>query len=429
MRSIFVKAIVLHILLLLFLHPTLQAQKVISIAINGSINPASAGFIHDAIQEATDEHATCLLIHLNTPGGLLKSTRNIVADMLEAEVPIVVYVSPGGSHAGSAGVFITMAAHIAVMAPGTNIGAAHPVSLQGAVDSTMNEKMTNDAVAFIRTIAEERKRNVEWAERAVKNSVSITEFEALQNNVVDLIANNDRDLLQKIHGRQVKLNSSNITLQTSSAEIERREMSFIEKLLNTLSDPNVAYILMMIGFYGILFELYNPSTMVPGIVGGICLILAFYSMHTLPINYAGVALIVFGIVLFLLEIKVVSYGMLTIGGVISVLLGSLMLIKKVPGMEFLKVSLPVIISSTAITALFFLAIIGFGLKAQRAKPVTGAQGLINAMGECISGLEPLGTVRVKGEVWNARTEGEPIQAGDKVRVKAIKGLTLIVEQA
>jgi membrane-bound serine protease (ClpP class) len=169
--------------------------------------------------------------------------------------------------------------------------------------------------------------------------------------------------------------------------------------------------------------------MVPGIVGGICLILAFYSMHTLPVNYAGVALIFFGIILFLLEIKVVSYGMLTIGGVVSVLLGSLMLIKKIPGMEFLRVSLPVIISSTVITTLFFLVIIGFGLKAQKAKPVTGAQGLINALGECISGLEPLGTVRVKGELWNAKTEGEPIQAGDKIRVKSIKGLTLIVEQA
>jgi membrane-bound serine protease (ClpP class) len=421
------RAVVIHIIFLISFPAFIAAQKVISIKIDGSINPASAGFIHNAIEKASDEHAVCLLIHLNTPGGLLKSTRSIVGDMLESQVPIIVYVSPGGAHAGSAGVFITMAAHIAAMAPGTNIGAAHPVNLQGAPDSTMNEKATNDAVAFIKTIAEERKRNAAWGDSAVSSSLSITEIEALQKNVIDIIAPNERALLNMVDGKVVKLYTSSVTLNTKNAVIERQEMSFIEKLLNLLSDPNVAYILMMIGFYGILFELYNPSTLIPGIAGGICLILAFYAMHTLPINYAGVALICFGIVLFLLEIKIVSHGMLTIGGVISLLLGSLMLIKRTPGLEFLHISLSVIITTTVVTALFFLVVLGFGLKAQRLKPVTGIQGLMGAVGECIMPVDPLGTVSVHGEVWNAATRSGHINAGEKVRITGVNGLTLFVE--
>jgi len=404
------------------------AQKVFSITIDGTINPTSAGFIQRSLQKATDENATALLIRLNTPGGLLKSTRAIVADILESQVPVIVYVSPAGAHAGSAGVFITMAAHIAAMAPGTNIGAAHPVNLQGASDSVMNEKSTNDAAAFIKTIAEERKRNTEWAETAVRNSLSITEMEAVQKNVVDLVAPGERELLTLVDGRVVKLYSRSVTLQIKNAVIARLEMSFIEKLLNILSDPNVAYILLMIGFYGILFELYNPSILVPGIAGGICLILAFYAMHTLPVNYAGIALILFGIILFLLEIKITSYGMLTIGGVISLLLGSLMLIRKTPGMEFLHISTAVIITTTAVTALFFLVVLGYGLKAQRLKPVTGVQGLIGALGDCLLPIAPLGTIRVRGEVWNAESFSGHIGTGEKVRVTGIKGLTLYVEK-
>lgn len=414
-------------LFLIFLPACIAAQKVISIKIDGTINPASAGFIHNAIEKATNENAACLLIHLNTPGGLLKSTRVIVGDMLEAQVPIIVYISPGGAHAGSAGVFITMAAHIAAMAPGTNIGAAHPVSLQGAPDSTMNEKATNDAVAFIKTIAAERQRNAAWGDSAVRNSKSITEMEALDKRVIDVIAPNERELLNRVDGRVVKLYTSSITMRTKNAVIERVEMSFIEKLLDMISDPNIAYILMMIGFYGILFELYNPSILIPGIAGCICLILSFYAMHTLPINYAGVALMLLGIVLFLLEIKVTSYGILTIGGVVSLLLGSLMLIKKTPGLEFLHLSLGVIIASTVITALFFLVIIGFGISAQRLKPVTGLHGLTGAVAECLVPIDPSGIVRVHGEEWNAQSVSGKIDTGEKVRITDVKGLTLYVE--
>lgn len=423
------KILLAAIIFFFFLPAFTTAQKVIALTIDGSINPASAGFIQEGIAKATDENAI-LLIHLNTPGGLLKSTRAIVGDMLEAQVPVIVYVSPGGAHAGSAGVFITMAATIAAMAPGTNIGAAHPVNSNGGnIDSTMNEKVTNDAVAFIKTICEERGRNAEWGEKAVRNSVAITELEAMQNKVIDVIAPNERALLNSIDGKTVKLYTTSVTLHTKDAAIERMEMTFVQTMLNFLSDPNVAYLLLMIGFYGILFELYNPSIMVPGIAGGICLILAFYAMHTLPINYAGVALIVFGIILFLLEIKITSYGILSIGGVISLLLGSMMLIKKAPGMEFLHISWLVILTTTALSALFFLVILGFGLKAQRLKPVTGLQALTGAIGECLMAIDPAGkgTVRVHGEVWNAITTTTQVEAGEKVRITGVKGLTLYVE--
>ncbi|HRO71322.1 MAG TPA: ATP-dependent Clp protease proteolytic subunit, partial [Chitinophagaceae bacterium] len=276
----------------------MTAQKVISIKVDGSINPATAGYIADGIEKAHSEKAECLLVHLNTPGGLLKSTRVIVSNILDSPVPVIVYVSPGGAHAGSAGVFITMAAHVAAMAPGTNIGAAHPVAIQSVLDSTMNEEATNDAAAFIRTIAEKRNRNLEWAEEAVRRSVSITETEAIKSRVIDIIAVNEKDLLEQLDGRSVTLNSGGQVLRTKNATVEKHNMRFIDRLLDLLSDPNIAYILLMLGMYGAMFELFNPGAILPGVVGVISLVLAFYSMHTLPVNYAGLALIIFGIILF-----------------------------------------------------------------------------------------------------------------------------------
>ncbi len=343
--------------------------------IDGSINPVSADFIRNSIEKARSEKAECLIIQLNTPGGLLKSTRVIVSDMLQSPVPVIVYVSPGGAHAGSAGVFITLAAHIAAMAPGTNIGAAHPVMMQGQMDTTMNEKTTNDAAAFIRTIAEKRHRNMVWAERAVRRSYSYSETEALQDSVIDLVVKNEEELLRMIDGRIIELSSGTKTLHTLSATIINYKMSIWEKILDIISDPNIAYILLLLGMYGILFELYNPGAILPGIVGVIALILAFYSMHTLPINYAGLALIIFAVILFLLEIKIISHGLLAIGGIISLLLGSMMLIKSGSSLEFVRISRSVIISATALSALFFLFIIGFGIKAQRLKVVTGLEGI------------------------------------------------------
>ena len=413
--------------LFVFLLPLITvAQTVISMKIDGTINPASADFIHSGIKKAVKEKAECIIIHLNTPGGLLKSTRVIVSDILESPIPVVVYVSPGGAHAGSAGVFITLAAHIAAMAPGTNIGAAHPVTMQQQMDSTMNEKATNDAAAFIRTIAEKRNRNIEWAERAVRKSFSYSETEALEDSVIDLIVKNEKELLEKINGKQIMLIDGTKTLNTASATVKEHEMNLWEKILDIISDPNIAYILFLLGLYGLLFELYNPGVILPGIVGVIALVLALYSMHALPINYAGVALIVFAIILFLLEIKIVSHGLLTIGGIISLLFGSMMLIKD-SSLDMVRISRTVIISATAISALFFVFVLGLGIKAQRRKGVTGIEGLIGVKGEAFTALEPTGTVMVKGEIWNAESLAGKISKGERIIVKQMKHLKLYVE--
>ena len=282
-------------------------------------------------------------------------------------------------------------------------------------------------MAFVRTIAEKRARNGQWAENAVRKSYSITETEALDLKVIDLIASGVPDLLKQINGRTVEVTGGTKTITTSTASVENVEMSFVEKLLNILSDPNLAYILMMIGFYGLLFELYSPGAIFPGIVGVIALILAFYSLHTLPINYAGLALIIFGIVLFLLEIKIISHGLLAIGGTVALLLGSMMLIRKIPNMEFLRISWGVIIPTVVVTVLFFLFVIGAGLRAQRAKPITGVEGLKDETGLVLETLNPTGTVLVHGEIWNADSIEGIIEKGKRVRVISIDNLRLKVE--
>jgi membrane-bound serine protease (ClpP class) len=422
------KPLILFFAFLFFCRLPGAGQSVMVITIDGSINPVVTGFIHRSLEKAQHEKAECLLIYLNTPGGLLKSTRYIVRDLLESPVPVVVYVSPGGAQAGSAGVFLTMAAHVAAMAPGTNIGAAHPVNLQGQADSVMNAKATNDAAAFIRSIAQKRQRNVHWAEEAVRTSTAITETEALDKQVIDLVAANTAELLARIDGKKVVLRSGTQTLHTRHARLEPVDMSFSEKVLDKISDPNVAYILMLLGFYGLLFELYNPGAILPGIVGGICLILAFYAMHTLPVNYAGLALLLFALVLFLLEIKIISHGALAIGGVISLLLGAMMLFRPDSSLEVVRLSWSVILSSVGVTAFFFLFVIGLGLRAQRLKPVTGIEGLVGDIGESLDALNPGGTVWVHGEIWQAESVRGAVGKGEKVRVVGITNLRLQVEQ-
>jgi len=404
------------------------SQQVVLLKIDGAINPASASFIERGIEIAVEKNAECLIIQLNTPGGLLTSTRIIVSAILESKIPIVVYVSPSGAHAGSAGVFVTMAAHIAAMAPGTNIGAAHPVDMQGKMDTVMSEKATNDAAAFIRSIAEKRNRNLKWAEEAVRKSQAITETEALDTNVIDLTAKNIDDLLIQIDGKHIETVNGTTTLHTKGARIEPMEMGWAERLLDLLSDPNIVYILFMLGTYGLMFELYNPGSIFPGIVGVISLILAFYSMHTLPINYAGLALMIFGIILFLLEIKIVSHGMLAIGGAVSLFLGSIMLIRTSSILEFVEISWIVIVASVAMTTFFFVFLLGLGLKVQRKKPVTGIEGLIGEIGETITLMNPEGTVRVHGEFWKAESTVGKIAKGERVRVVEIQNLKLRVEK-
>jgi len=404
-------------------------KRVVMISVDGSINPSSAEYINSGIKHALEKNAECLIIKLNTPGGLLKSTRVIVADILESEIPVVVFVYPGGSQAASAGVFITLAGHIATMAPGTNIGAAHPVSLQGEQDSVMNEKATNDAAAFIRTISEKRSRNIQWAEDAVRKSLSITETEALKEGVIDTIAISVQDLLEKIDGKEISLSSGKKILDTKNAEVINIEMNFKQKILGLLGDPNIAYILFMIGLYGIMFELYNPGAIFPGVIGGISLILAFYALHTLPVNYAGLALIIFAVILFIAEIKVVSHGLLSIGGVISLILGSIMLIDTESTLEVIKISWQVILVIVILTTAFFIFAIGFGIKAQNRKPTTGIEGIIGEIGETISSLEPEGQIRVHGELWNAESLEGSITKGTKVKVTQISNLKLMVRKA
>ncbi len=397
------------------------------ITIDGGISPATADFIHGSIEQAREEGVECLIIRLNTPGGLLKSTRDIVSDFLTSPVPIVVYVSPAGSQSASAGAFLTLSAHVAAMAPGTNIGAAHPVGIQGdQPDSIMSEKATNDAAAFIRAISEKRKRNVDWAEDAVRKSISNTETEALRLHVIDLIAPTLEALIDSLDGKRIELDGREVTLHTEEATVVEIEMDFKHRLLDVLSDPNIAYIFLLLGMYGLLFELYNPGSVLPGVVGAISLILAFYSLNTLPVSYAGLALIAVGIILFILEIKITSYGLLTIGGLVSLFLGSIMLVDPASPLEIVSVSLSVIIPIVLFTAAFFAFALGAGVRAQRRKPTTGVERLVGTEAEVVSALEPNGQVMVHGEIWNATTAGETVKVGSRVSVTSVQGLRLFV---
>ena len=405
-----------------------QTTNVTVITLDGAINPAAEDYIRYGIDHAKKEKSECLILKLNTPGGLLESTRHIVSSILMSPIPVVVYVSPPGARAASAGVFITLSAHIAAMAPQTNIGAAHPVSLQGQMDSTMTEKVTNDAAAFIRTISEKRKRNIQWAEEAVRKSISITETEALNQNVIDLISPSLSALLDTLNSKTIQTAQGIKVLHTKNVTINYLDMSFQQRMLSILSDPNIAYILFMLGLYGLLFELYNPGLIFPGIIGVISLVLAFYTMSTLPINYAGLILIIFAIILFVLEIKIVSHGLLTAGGVISLIIGSVMLINNESSLDVISISWEVIALVTALTLLFFFVAIGMGIKAQKRKPVTGPQGMINEIGETISDVNLGGLVKVHGETWKAESVEGNIPRGTKIIVTGISNLKLTIKK-
>jgi membrane-bound serine protease (ClpP class) len=413
-----------------------RARKVHVIRIDGAINPLAAEFILNSIENAKDAEAECLIIEMDTPGGLMESTRTITKAIFASEIPVVVYVSPSGARAASAGVFISYAAHVAAMAPSTNIGAAHPVNLMGgdggkdsSGTNTMMEKITNDAVAQIKAVAEKRGRNAEWAEDAVRKSVSITEKEALAKNVVDLIVPNLDSLLIRMNGREVDLVNRKTTLQTAGAAIVRTEMSWRHKLLDKISDPTIAYFLMMLGIWGLFFEFSNPGSILPGVLGGIFLILALYAMQTLPVNWAGLLLILFAIVLFILEVKVTSFGILTIGGVVAMFLGSVMLFRK-PETVFepvLKISLQAVVAVTLATAAFFAVALHLVVKAHRAQATTGREGMVGATGTALTNVDPEGRVQVLGEIWQAHSD-MPIEKGQAIKVKAVSGLRIEIEK-
>ncbi|MCC7159080.1 MAG: nodulation protein NfeD [Ignavibacteria bacterium] len=406
-----------------------KAPEVYLVKIDGSINPATSDYIHKAIEEAKNKGAECLVIELNTPGGLLKSTRYIVSDLLMSPIPVIVFVSPSGSQAASAGVFITLASNIAVMSPGTNIGASHPVNTQGGMDSTMSEKVTNDAAAFIRSISEKRKRNVKWAEDAVRKSVSITETEALKDSVIDLIAADMNDLMHKIDGKEVETSTGKKILNTKNFNIVNFEESWFQKFLGIISDPNIAYILMMIGMWGIILEFYHPGAILPGVVGAICILLGLYGLHTLPINYAGAGLILLAIILFIAEIKITSYGLLTVAGVISMLIGSMMLIDSGSPLEStVRISMSVIITTVIIIAGLFALLAWLVIRTYRRKAMTGVSGMIGEIGEVfIDIVNGTGTVKILGEIWKAQSS-ENISKGKKVKVLDVKDLTIIVQK-
>jgi len=399
---------------------------VATIPIDGVINPVTVRLVEAALARAQAERAGALVILLDTPGGLERSMRLICQRLLNAEIPVIVYVAPTGGRAASAGVFITMAAHVAAMAPATNIGAAHPVAVGGSIDKESMKKIENDAAAFARTIAVERGRNADWAEKAVRESVSITEREAVKLKVVDLVADSLPDLLEKIDGRAVKTSRGPVTLQTKGATVTPIDVGFRDRVLNVITDPNVAYILMMLGMLGLFFELSTPGAILPGVIGGISLILAFFAFQSLPLNFAGLLLILFGIVLFIVEIKVVSHGVLAIGGVVAMALGSLMLFDA-PEVGF-RVSWRVILPTVGATAGMFLFVIAAGIRALTARSPVGGPALVGETGAARVRLDPEGQVLVHGELWRAVSRGGPIEEGTRVRVVDVHGLTLTVEK-
>jgi membrane-bound serine protease (ClpP class) len=408
--------------------PARAAAPVEMIDLDGAITPVTARLLTAAIDRAQADRAQALIVRLNTPGGLERSMRSMAQAILNAEIPIIVYVAPTGARAASAGVFITMAAHVAAMAPATNIGAAHPVTIGGGdTGKEMGKKIENDAAAFARSLAAERGRNVEWAEKAVRASVSVTEREAVKLKVVDLVADSVPDLLAKIDGRTVKTARGPVTLATRDAVVKPIEVRFRDRFLALITDPNIAYILMMVGMLGIFFELQNPGVVLPGVIGGISLILAFFAFQSLPINWAGVLLILFGVALLIAEIKVVSHGVLTAGGVVAMVLGSFMLYEA-PEVGF-RVSWTVILPTVGATAALVVWAVSAGVRAMMKSPVTGAAGMIGRVVVARSALGPEGQVQVDGEIWRAVSEGEVIPAGEKVRVTAVDGLTLKVSRA
>lgn len=424
--------------------PAMAADtKILALKIEGMINPVIGDYVKDGLARAKEENAAAILIELDTPGGLLDTTRSIVQSFLNSEIPIIVYVSPRGARATSAGVFITMAADIAAMAPETHLGAAHPVNIGGETPdlpsktssqkkekptgSVMDEKMVSDAAAYIRSIATDKARNAEWAEKAVRESVSLTAEEALKEKVIEHVAPSREELLKIIDGKQIKKNGRTITLKSAGAVVIDDPMSQFRKWLQIIAHPNVAYVLMTIGIYGLIYELASPGIGLGGAVGVVCLLLAFFSLQVLPVTALGLALIALGAVLLALELFTPTHGLLTFAGLAAFAAGSFFLIDVKESPDIGRISIELIAGTVATTAFFF----GWGLKkvlaAKRMKPKTGADGLIGLAGETQTDLTPEGMVFVNGELWSAAA-GETIAKGARVVVKKVEGNKIYVEK-
>jgi membrane-bound serine protease (ClpP class) len=404
--------------------------SVIVVPFSGVVNPVLAGYVDRAITEAEETGASLVLIEMDTPGGLDSSMRQINRRILSSRVPVAVYVAPSGARAGSAGVYITYAAHIAAMAPGTNIGSATPVSMGEGGEQQMSEEMrakvSNDAAAYIRSLAEQRKRNADWAEQAVRQGVNVHADEALRLGVIEYVAPDERSLLQQLEGRTIETVAGSVTLHSASASARRLEMNVVESFLHVITDPTIAYILLSLGTMGIFFELSNPGSILPGVIGGICLLLGLYALGSLPINYAG--LLFMGLALLLLAADVVTptHGILTAGGLISFVLGSMLLINAPAGAPFLQISFQAIAAVVVCMAAFSIFVVGSVARTRHRKVVTGREGLVGARGTVRTALNPRGLVFVQSELWSAVSDDRAIDPGTEIQVMGVDGLLLHV---
>ncbi len=418
--------VVLLTLLLAGVAAAAAPRAVYVMRVVGSVNPGTAEFIAEGIRLAERENAEALVIELDTPGGLETSMRQIVQTITNAKVPVVVYVYPRGARAASAGVFITMAADVAAMAPGTNIGAAHPVSVgMNKIDKTMEKKLVNDMVASGRSLAAERGRNADWMEKAIRQSVSIPASEALKLKVVDLMADNLEDLLAKINGRTIAVAGKQVVLHTAGAPLKEIPEGLRFRLLKHIADPNIAFILMMIGLAGLYFELAHPGVIFPGVIGAICLLLAFFAFQTLPINYIGFLLIFLALVFFILEFKITSYGLLSVAGIVSLFFGAVMLFRG--GEPGVSISWSVLIPTVVTVSLFFIVVAGVVFRTHFQRALTGSAGMVGEIGVAHTDLNLEGQVFVHGEYWHAES-AEPIAAGDPIEVLKVVDLKLLVRR-
>ena len=426
---IFKKLLVIAMLLMVWPANTFGLDGIIVVKIEGAINPVVAEFVANEIRSANTSSEELIVIRMDTPGGLDTSMRKIIKAIQSSKIPVASFVSPGGSRAASAGTFITIASHIAAMEPGTNIGAAHPVNLMGGGTGgqakVMEDKVVNDASAYIRSLAEKRGRNAHWAELSVRKSVSVSAEEAKRLNVIDLVAANLDSLVLALDKREVKLGGSIITLNTAEKNIIFKEMNSRQRILDIIASPNVAYVLMMLGLVGLYFELSNPGLILPGVVGSVSLVLALYAMQTLPINYAGLLLIILGVILLIAEVNVMSYGLLAMSGAISIFLGSIMLIDSDdPAMQISKM---ILYPTLGMTFLFSIGSIYLAKKAHQLVTTTGMEGLLGEVGVVKETLNLEGRVLIHGEMWMAESD-TVISVGEKVSVEVVKGLKIKVRK-